>query len=300
MQFVNIRTGAEFSTAAGRFTPGIYDVVPEEGVVRAYGNGVSFKHFPAPERRAYQVAVAQRIRELGHEVAQKCQQYAPAVIDLFARWHELEARAQLLEADALTELMPLMLELAATLKLKTTGLTPDELLANLRHAFTHRNPKHLAAVFAVHCRDRSNLGQVSFLRLVAAGRGFLDAQDKVKLLQAHFAAERDEFLSFLLFRRATWTELLVARHYCTAYSWARNFVVGAANKFQAAIQTAGVHLPEVRALTAPEVRQAVGEVAGEVQESLAEKREAGGDVSRIQRFLNSLHLIKGNEPLYFS
>ena len=292
MQFVNIRTGAEFSTATGRFTPGIYDVVPEEVVVRAYMNGVSFKHVPAPERRAYQVAVSQRVRELGHDVAQKCQQYAPAVIDLFAHWHELEARARRLEADALTELMPPILELAAALKLKTTSLAPDELLAKLRYAFTRRNPKHVAAVFAAHCRDRSNLGQASFLRLVAAGRGFLDAQEKVKLLQAHFEAEQDEFLSFLLFRRAIWTELLLSRRYRTVYSWARNFVVGAANKFQAALQTAGVHLPEVRALTAPEVRQAVGEVAGEVQESLAEKQEAGGDVSRIQRLLNSLQLIE--------
>ena len=294
VQFVNIRTGAEFSTATGRFTPGIYDVVPEEVVVRAYMNGVSFKHFPAPERRSYQVAVAQRIRELGHDVALKCQQYAPAVIDLFARWYELEAHAQLLEANALTELMPPMLELAAALKMKTTGLAPDKLLANLRHAFTRRNPKHVAAGFAAHCRDRSNLGQASFLRLVAAGRGFLDAQGKVELLQTHFEAERDEFLSFLLFRRATWTELLLARRYRTVYSWARNFVVGTANKFQAALQSAGVRLPELGALTAPKVLQAVGEVAGEVQESLTEKQEAGGDVSRIQRLLNSLRLIEAN------
>jgi len=294
VQFVNIRTGAEFSTASGRFSSGIYDVVPEEVVVRAYANGVSFKHVPAPERRAYQVAVAQRVRELGQDVALKCQQYAPAVIDLFARWHELEAHAQLLEAESLTELMPPMLELATALKLKVTDLAPDKLLAKLRYAFTHRNPKYLAAVFAAYCRDRSNLGQASFLRLVAAGRGFLDAQDKVELLQAHFSAERDEFLSFLLFRRATWTELLLTRHYHTAYSWARNFVVGAANKFQAALQTAGVQLPEGRALTAPEVQQAVSEIVKEVQDALAEKQEAGGDVSRIQRLLNSLHLIEVN------
>ncbi|MFX1295132.1 MAG: hypothetical protein ACFFD2_09815 [Promethearchaeota archaeon] len=190
-----------------------------------------------------------------------------------------------------------MQELAALVKLKTTGLAPDELLVKLRYAFTYRNPKHVAAVFAAHCRDRSNLGQALFLHLVAAGRGFLGAQAKVKLLHAHFTAEQDEFLSFLLFWCATWAELFLACRYRTTYSWARNFVMGVANKFHAALQTAGIRLPEIKSLTAPEAQQAVSEIAAEVQESLAEKQETGGDVSRIQRLVNSLRLIEATPDM---
>ncbi|MFX1294438.1 MAG: hypothetical protein ACFFD2_06235 [Promethearchaeota archaeon] len=294
MQFVTTYTGAEFSIIAGRFTPNIYEVVPEEGVVQAYVNEVSFKHFLVPERWAYQFAVAQCIQELRYDVTQKYQEYTSPIIDLLVRWYDLGTRAHFFDADVLTELMPSMRELAATLKLKVAGLTSEELLAKLWYVFTQHDPKYLVAVFATHCQDRFNLGQTLFLCLVTTGRGSLDIQNKVKLLQTHFAAEWDEFLSFFLFRRAIWTELLLARHSCTAYSWAWNFVVGAANKFQAALQTAGIRLPEVRTLTAPEVQQAVSEIAAEVQKFLAEKQEAGGNVSRIRHLLNSLHLIKAN------
>ncbi|MFX1294981.1 MAG: hypothetical protein ACFFD2_09040 [Promethearchaeota archaeon] len=98
------------------------------------------------------------------------------------------------------------------------------------------------------------------------GRGFLDAQDKVKLLHTHFTAEQDEFLSFLLLRCTIWTELLLAPRYRTTYTWARNFAVGRANKFHAALQTIRVRPTEFKAPTTLEMQQMIKEIAAEVQE----------------------------------
>ena len=72
------------------FKPGIFEIYPEKEAVRTYSNGLSFKHIPGPERRIYQLAVAERVRELGIESLNKCYEYAPFIMSIFERYKKLE------------------------------------------------------------------------------------------------------------------------------------------------------------------------------------------------------------------
>ena len=145
--------------------PGIHEISLEDDVVRTYSNGLSFKHVPGTSRRTYQVAFSARIRELGVESARQCHLHAPKLMSLFARWRVLEERylstGDLMGNNSSKELKTI----ANDLNIAHAGMDDEELFNTLNHIMRYRNPKFLAAQFAALSKDRSNLGQSSFLRL---------------------------------------------------------------------------------------------------------------------------------------
>jgi hypothetical protein len=267
---------------------GLYHVKCEDTVSRTYSNGLSFKHLPKKGRREYQVAVSKRVRELGLESAIKCHEHAETSISLFSDWKTI---LDLFDADNLTCMESLIEEMeymADNLGIDHSELEPKELFMKLKKKIRYHDPKFLAARLAGLCKDRSNLGQSSFLRLVGAGRGYIKSLEKFDFLPAIFAEEPVEFLSFLLLGRAPWTESRLSRYFGISFRYARNFLVGVHNKFKVYIQKMDIVLPEIPALSVPEIKLAILELNDEVSKILAEMTENGRDNTRINRFLKTL------------
>jgi hypothetical protein len=192
---------------------GLYRVKCEDTVSRTYSNGLSFKHLPKKGRREYQVAVSRRVRELGLESAVKCHEHAETGMSLFSDWKTIE---DIFDVDNLTGMESLIEEMehiADTLGIDHSGLEPKELFTKLKKKIRYHDPKFLAARLAGLCKDRSNLGQSSFLRLVGAGRGYMKSLEKFDFLAEIFAEEPVQFLSFLLLGRAPWTESRLSRYF---------------------------------------------------------------------------------------
>lgn len=271
---------------------GIHVIQAEKDVFRTYSNGLSFRHVPGNARRAYKVAFSARIRELGLRSAEQCHLHAPQLMNIFTRWrtlkeHHLEQeklKGEWKEEEELEELHAL----TRVLNLPCETMNAEILYHSLDNAFTYRDPKFLAAYLAALCKDRSNLGQSSFLRLSAAGRNYVDMSGKLNWLKALFAEEPEEFVSFLLFGRAPWTETRLSRRFRSAFTWARNFIVGIHNKFVNSLKTNGVSLPAMIAPTEAELIDTLEEFINEIEKKIEDMEQEGKDTSRITSFLNSL------------
>jgi hypothetical protein len=271
---------------------GIHELQTEEKVVRTYSNGLSFKHIPGKSRRTYKVAVSIRIRELGLQSAQQCHLYAPKLIDIFARWRVLKEhfseQSEVDEDQNLEELHAL----ARVLNLPHETMSIEALYRSLDNIFTYRDPKFLAAQLAALCKDRSNLGQSSFLRLVAAGRNYLDTIKKLSWLKSLLAEEPKEFVSFLLFGRAPWTETRLSRRFKSVFTWARNFLVGIHNKFAHSLKINDISLPAIIIPPEVELVEVLEKFIKEIEEKIEIMGQEDKDTSRITSFLNSLKKIR--------
>jgi hypothetical protein len=271
---------------------GIHELQAEEKVVRTYSNGLSFKHVPGKSRRTYKVAFSVRIRELGLQSAQQCHLYAPNLMDIFARWRMLKERysepSEVDEEQNLEQLHSLM----RALNLPHESMSTKALYRSLENVFTYRDPKFLAAQFAALCKDRSNLGQSSFLRLVAAGRNYLDMIEKLSWLKLLLAEEPKEFVSFLLFGRAPWTETRLSRRFKSAFTWARNFLVGIHNKFIHSLKNNDIFLPAIIIPPEGELVEILERFIKEIEEKIEIMEQEDKDTSRITSFLNSLKKIR--------
>ena len=179
------------------FKPGIFKVCPEKEAMRTYSNGLSFKHIPGAERKAYQLAVAERVRELGIESLNKCYEYAPFIMSLFERYKELEARFDNASQQEKIGVDQEIKEFLEELGIHNSRLKENTIFGVLTKKLCSSEPKYLAAKFAELCKDRTNLGQSSFLRLVGTGRGYIEAIEKVTWLLKRFQSEPAEFVSFL-------------------------------------------------------------------------------------------------------
>jgi hypothetical protein len=218
-------------------------------------------------------------------------------MSIFARWRAIEEARYSLESSDLPRFQEELTSLAEILELPCKGLKTEELYKTIRNELRYKNPKFLAAKFASICKDRSNLGQSSFFRLVAAGRGFLEAVEKIQWLCSHFKKEPEEFASFLLFGRAPWTEKRLSKRYRTSFTWARNFLVGARNKFTHTLKNAQMVVPKLSYPPKAELLQIAQVFIGEIQKKLDERKKNGADVTRIKSFLNSLLKIKNNPTI---
>jgi hypothetical protein len=279
------------------YLPGIYQVVRENAVIRTYSNGLSFKHILGDERKRYQVAISNRLRELGIESARICRTHAPKVMSLFTRWNALEKKHNEGDPGEITSLYGELRSLANLTGIPSAKLTAEELYNALKKEFHFQNPKFMAAWCASFCNNRSNLGQSSFLRLVASGRGYLDAVEKIQWLLALFKEEPEEFLSFLMFGRAPWTEKRFLRRYRCSFVWARNFIVGIYNKFARSLQTAKIVPPKASLLSGTDILRVIEKFLSEVEKTREEMEEKGRDITRIKSFLTSLDKVKTNPSL---
>ena len=275
---------------------GIHELQAESNVVRTYSNGLSFKHVPGKERRPYKMAFSTRIRELGLQSAEKCHLHSPQIMGLFTRWSALKKHH--LEREGLEgewegeEVLEELQSLARALNLPFEKMNADTLYRSLNNAFTYRDPKVLGAHLAAICQDRSNLGQSSFLRLVAAGRNYIDMTENLSWLKSLFAKEPKEFASFLLFGRAPWTEARLSRRFRSIFSWARNFLVGIHNKFTHSLTTNGVSLPGMILPTETELVEILEDFIKEIRKKIEEMEQKGKNTSHITSFFNSLTRIK--------
>jgi hypothetical protein len=271
---------------------GVYELQAESNVVRTYSNGLSFKHIPGKSRRTYKVAFSARIHELGLQSAQQCHLHAPKLMSIFARWRALEEHY--LEQNGLEteEDLEEVHALARILNLPHKSMNVETIYRSLNNIFTYRDPKFLAAQLAALCKDRSNLGQSSFLRLVAAGRNYLDMTEKLSWLKSFLAKEPKEFVSFLLFGRAPWTETHLSRRFKSTFAWARNFLVGIHNKFVHSLKTNGISLPGVVTPADVELVEILESFINEIEETVEKMEYEDKDTSRITSFLNSLKKIK--------
>ena len=274
------------------FKPGIFEVCPEKDVVRTYSNGLSFKHIPGAERRSYQLAVAMRVRELGIESANKCYEYAPFIMSLFERYKELEECFDTAPQQEKASVGQEIKEFLEDLGLYDSRFNESTLFEVLTKKLYLSEPKYLAAKFAELCKDRTNLGQSSFLRLVGTGRGYIEAIEKVNWLLKCFQSEPIEFVSFLLFSRAPWIERQLTWRFKVPFSWARNFLVGLSNKFRFSLDNQQIRIPDVLELTISEIVRVIEALECELHEKLIEMEEKGSDTSNLQRFLNSLKNLK--------
>lgn len=279
------------------FKPGIFEICPEKEAVRTYSNGLSFKHIPGSERRIYQLAVAERVRELGFESLNKCYEYAPFIMSLFERYKELEARFDNVSQQEKIGVDQEIKEFLEELGIHNSRLKESTFFEILTKKICSSEPKYLAAKFAELCKDRTNLGQSSFLRLVGMGRGYIEAIEKLTWFMEHFQSEPVEFVSFLLFGRAPWTERRLTWKFKVSFSWARNFLVGLSNKFRFSLTDKQIRIPDVLELNISEIMQAIEELESDLQEKLFEMRETGSDTSNTESFLNSLMKLKLNPNL---
>jgi len=278
---------------------GIYELQAEEKVMRTYSNGLSFKHTPGSSRRAYKVAFSARIRELGLESARQCHLHAPQLMELFSRWKNLEeiyVNSRILEESKDIEELH---AIAGTLSIPHEEMNVEDLYQALDNVFKYQNPKFLAARFAAFCKDRSNLGQSSFLRLVAAGRNYLQMIEKLWWLKSLFEEEPKEFLSFLLFGRAPWTETRISRRFKSSFTWARNFLVGVHNKFIHSLKSAHVPLPGIISPSENELDEILKSFIEEIEQKSEKMEKEEKDIQRITSFLNSLKRIK-QDPSCFT
>lgn len=278
---------------------GIHELHGEEKVMRTYSNGLSFKHVPGSSRRAYKVAFSARIRTLGFESARQCHLHAPQLMVLFSRWKNLEEiylKLGFLEENKDVEELH---AIAGTLSIPHEKMNGEDLYHALDNVFRYRNPKFLAAQFAALCKDRSNLGQSSFLRLVAAGRNYLEMIEKFWWFKSLMKEEPKEFVSFLLFGRAPWTEARISRRFKSSFTWARNFLVGIHNKFIYSLKSAHVSLPEIINPSEKELDGIMKNFIEEIEQKreLMEKEEK--NIQRITSFLNSLKRMK-QDPSCFT
>jgi hypothetical protein len=285
-------TGSEPGNENIASNVGIHELRGEEKVVRTYSNGLSFKHVPNKSRRTYKVAVSAQIRELGLRSAQQCHLHAPKLMDIFARWKLLKERylkqSEVDEEQNLEELHAL----TKVLNLPHETMSVEALYRSLDNVFTYRDPKFLAAHLAALCKDRSNLGQSSFLKLVAAGRNYLEITKKLSWLKSLLTEEPKEFVSFLLFGRAPWTETRLSRRFKSVFTWARNFLVGIHNKFTHSLKTNNVSLPAIIVPPEGELVEILEVFIKEIEEKIQIMEQDDKDTSRITSFLNSLKKIR--------
>ncbi|MBY9007203.1 MAG: hypothetical protein KGD63_10645 [Candidatus Lokiarchaeota archaeon] len=197
MELIRLPQDQIIEDGTSSFKPGIFKVCPEKEAVRTYSNGLSFKHIPGPKRRTYQLAVAKRVRELGIESLNKCYKYAPFIMLLFERYKELK---KCVDTAPQQEKIGVNQEIKGFLEklgLNTSRFKENTIFGVLTKKLCSSEPKYLAAKFAELCKDRTNLGQSSFLRLVGTGRGYIEAIEKVTWLLKRFQSEPAEFVSFL-------------------------------------------------------------------------------------------------------
>jgi hypothetical protein len=277
---------------------GIFEVKPERQVTRTYSNGLSYKHVPGKERWRYKVAVAERVQQLGWESAKYCHEYAPSVISLFYRWRELKEEWKTNrnndKSPIYTKLQAFAEELALS---KTSSLDPLELYETIETALEYREPEFLAAKFAALCKNRSNLGQSSFLRLVGAGRGYLDAMEKLQWVRTFFHEHPDELASFLLFGRAPWTEATLSRRFRCAFSWARDFLVGIRNKLAFELAKAQITFPVPSLLCDVDFTPVLEPFESELRKKCDTLEESGADCTRVKSFLRAIIKLREQPEL---
>ncbi|MFX1499765.1 MAG: zinc ribbon domain-containing protein [Promethearchaeota archaeon] len=297
MELIHLPQNRTVKDSPSLFKPGIFKVCLEKEVVRTYSNGLSFKHIPGTERRTYQLAVATRIQELGIESYNQCYNYAPFIMNFFERYKVLEERFDTTSQQEKFDLVPEIKGILEELEINTSRLQGQTLFQVFTKIICSNEPKYLAAKFAKLCNNRSNLGQSSFLRLVGTGRGYIEAVEKVVWLLHHFQSEPAEFISFLLFGRAPWTERCLTWRFKVPFSWARNFLVGLSNKFRFSLDKKQFKIPDVLKFTISEIMRAIDALEHDLQEKIVKMEKKDSNTSYVKLFLKSLRTLRKTPQL---
>ena len=119
---------------------------------------------------------------------------------------------------------------------KITPERMDETLDFVREQKNHSGTKG-AAVLAKKFNDRSNLGQVAYLTMLAAAKGTLDREKKLQVFIKHLEEESTAAIEWLVFGRSPYLEWSLQYQLIIAYDYSRNLI-------HSARRTVDQYLPE--------------------------------------------------------
>jgi hypothetical protein len=119
---------------------------------------------------------------------------------------------------------------------KITPDRMDETLDFVREQKNHSGTKG-AAVLAKKFNDRSNLGQVAYLTMLAAAKGTLDREKKITTFIARLQEEPTAAIEWLVFGRSPFLEWSLQCQLTIAYDYSRNLI-------HSARRTVDRYLPE--------------------------------------------------------
>jgi len=119
---------------------------------------------------------------------------------------------------------------------KITPERMDETLDFVREQKNHSGTKG-AAVLAKKFNDRSNLGQVAYLTMLAAAKGTLDREKKLQVFIKRLEEESTAAIEWLVFGRSPYLEWSLQYQLIIAYDYSRNLI-------HSARRTVDQYLPE--------------------------------------------------------
>jgi len=119
---------------------------------------------------------------------------------------------------------------------KITPERMDETLDFVREHKNHSGTKG-AAVLAKKFNDRSNLGQVAYLTMLAAAKGTLDREKKLQVFIKRLEEESTAAIEWLVFGRSPYLEWSLQYQLIIAYDYSRNLI-------HSARRTVDQYLPE--------------------------------------------------------
>ena len=151
-----------------------------------------------------------------------------------------------------------------------------------------------AATLASYFKDRTNLGQVAYVTMLAAANGTLDRERKIRQFIQFLQEDQPAAVEWLVFGRTPYLEWKLQHWLKVAYDYSRNLI-------HSARRTVDSHLPVEHQLISPlpqvsrkELIVATDQFYGSIKETFTNKAELS---TRQKQFLNKLTRVHQHRQL---